>query len=235
MDFVYICRPGRNEELRYSIRSVLANAPVNSIWVVGGKPDWYVGNYIHVEQFKTKYENAKNNLRAIVNSDSIPNKFILMNDDFYIMKPIDGIPVYHGGLLEQKAKSYKNFKATTSYAYMLENTVNVLKRNGVPNPLDYSIHVPMTMHKQNLGFSIELGGAIRSVYGNINRIGGTKLPVDDVKVHNKSILFPQSFNYANDTSGVPFLSSSDFTFQNVYRKHLRVFSNATELEKRNSV
>jgi len=234
MDFVYICRDGRNEELRYSIRSVMHNAPVNSIWVVGGKPTWYVGNHIAVDQSCTKYENAKNNLRAIVNSDKIPNKFILMNDDFYIMDKIDRIPIYHGGSLEEKAKRYTEFRATAAYSQILMQTVKTLKQNGVRNPIDYSLHLPMTMHKQNLSFSIELGGAIRSVYGNMNRIGGTKLQVDDVKVHNKNVLYPESFDYMNNKYNIPFLSTSDITFQRVYRDCLRQFSNPTELERKNS-
>ena len=46
MDIVYNCRPGKqNEELRYSIRSVMENLPHDNLWVVGGKPEWYTGNY----------------------------------------------------------------------------------------------------------------------------------------------------------------------------------------------
>ena len=48
MDFVYICKEGVNEELKYSIRSVVESFPESNIWVVGGKPDWYTGNYIQV-------------------------------------------------------------------------------------------------------------------------------------------------------------------------------------------
>ena len=38
MNFIYICRVGENEELRYSIRSVLNSFPEANIWVIGGKP-----------------------------------------------------------------------------------------------------------------------------------------------------------------------------------------------------
>ena len=232
MDFVYICRDGRNEELRYSIRSVMQNAPVNNIWVVGGKPLWYTGKYIPVSQSLSKYENAKNNLRAIVNNEKIPETFILMNDDFFIIRPIERIPVYHGGLLSHKAQRYKEFRMVGAYTQILLETDELLKSNGVSNPLDYSIHVPMTMSKSNLSFAIEIGGAIRSVYGNMNRIGGTKLPVDDVKVHNKSIMYPQSFDYLNNSLDIPFLSTSDYTFNKVYRHTLRHFNQRSPFEGR---
>ena len=81
MDFVYICRSGDNEELRYSIRSVIRSFPKANIWVVGGKPVWYKGNYIIVEQNQDKYTNALNNIIAICNSKEISVSFIFMNDD----------------------------------------------------------------------------------------------------------------------------------------------------------
>ena len=62
MDLVYICGPGDNEELRYSIRSAVKNLKFDNLWVVGGKPKWYVGNYLEVIQNKSKYTNARNNL-----------------------------------------------------------------------------------------------------------------------------------------------------------------------------
>jgi hypothetical protein len=231
MDFVYICREGKNEELRYSLRSIFQNAPINSVWVVGGKPDWYIGNHLFVPQNEGKYENARNNLRAILDSNQIPDKFILMNDDFFITKPIDRIPVYHGGTLQHKAERYSQYRLTSAYTQMLLETDRILKRNGVSMPLDYSIHVPMTMHKQNLEFAVTLGGAIRSVYGNTNRIGGTQLPVHDVKVHNKSVQFPESFNFLRNEFELPFLSTSDLTFRYVYQKLLRHYKTPTFLEK----
>ena len=88
MDLVYICRSGDNEELRYSIRSMVANVPHDNLWVVGGKPSWYIGKHIPVKQSDDKYDNARNNLKAIVESSEISDRFILVNDDFYVTKPI---------------------------------------------------------------------------------------------------------------------------------------------------
>jgi len=231
MDFVYICRDGKNEELRYSLRSIFRNANVNSVWLVGGKPPWYAGNYVRVLQDSTKYENARRNLQTIMDHDQIPDKFILMNDDFYITRPIDKIPIYHGGSLEKKAAEYKNFKAASQHARILQETVDLLKNNGVRHPLDYSLHIPMTIHKQNFQFAIDIGGAIRSVYGNMNRIGGRQLPVHDVKVHNKSIIYPETYDYINNVYDLPFLSTSDQTFPTVYKQFLRSYSNASPWER----
>ena len=231
MDFVYICRTGRNEELRYSLRSLYRNVDVNNVWVVGGKPDWYRGNFIPVQQVASKYASARANLRAIVESSSIPNNFVLMNDDFFITKKISKIPIYHGGSLEEKAISYKQYKASSHHATVLLKTVQMLKENGVPSPLDYSLHVPLPIVKENFGNAVEMGGAIRSVYGNMNRIGGRKLPVHDVKVHFKSLMYPESFDYLNNEHDLPFVSSSDRTFKYLYQSILRQYSSAAPVER----
>lgn len=232
MDFVYICRDGHNNELKYSLRSVFENSSVNSVWVVGGKPNWYTGKYINVLQNREKYINARANLQAVIDSDQIPDKFILMNDDFYIMNKINRIPVYHGGSLEKKANEYLNYRTTSKHAQLLMETVNLLKNNGVPSPLDYSLHIPMTIHKKNFEYAVEMGGAIRSVYGNINRIGGTRLPVQDVKVHLKNIAFPESFDYQENKYDIPFLSSSDQSFKLLHKTVLHKFSNPSPWEYR---
>ena len=109
MQYVYVCRPGENEELRYSIRSVEANLPSGEIWVVGGKPSWYSGNYIPVDQVAGKQNDAIKNLFTIVESDKIQENFVLMNDDFFVVKPVSKIKIYHGGTLENKITIRQDF------------------------------------------------------------------------------------------------------------------------------
>jgi len=89
MNFVYICRGGENEELRYSLRSVVNSFPDSAVWVVGGIPKWYSGNKISIEQNAGKWANAVNNLNAITESPDIPEEFVLMNDDFFITNKRD--------------------------------------------------------------------------------------------------------------------------------------------------
>jgi hypothetical protein len=104
MDLVYICRDGDNEELRYSIRSAVANLPHDNIWIVGGKPDWYTGNFIRTKQNGLKFDNARNNLNTACRKYEISSDFVLMNDDFYFMDKIDKIEMFHGGRLIDKIR-----------------------------------------------------------------------------------------------------------------------------------
>jgi hypothetical protein len=216
VDAVYICREGDNEELRYSLRSVAANMPHENVWVVGGKPDWYVGNHIPVKQQSTKYNNARANLRATVNCGDISPEFVLMNDDFYVLRKVESVPYYHGGDLMDKIKTFEGFAAKSKYLQILWDTVHVLAYHGSPTTLDYAIHVPIRMERELLGPLLVYEASIRTLYGNLFRVGGER--IDDVKVHTK----PRSGIPVHDyvVSDFPFMSTADRTFWQT-RKYLK--------------
>jgi hypothetical protein len=175
MDLVYICRNGDNEELRYSIRSAVKNLPHDKIWVVGGKPDWYTGDYIEVNQGKSKYRNARNNLKAICNAKEISESFILMNDDFYIVNKIDSIPYMYAGTLSDKIKQRDDIFNGNTYTALLRQTLGSLSRKNINTALDYELHVPMIMEKKKLSKVLGFSGLWRSVYGNMFEVGGIKI------------------------------------------------------------
>lgn len=230
MDFVYICKEGINEELKYSIRSVVESFPDSNIWVVGGKPDWYVGNYIKVEQRESKYKNAVENLKIISVSDQISELFVLMNDDFYIIKKIDKIENFHGGYLLNKINLYQKLNGNSQYTRKLSGTYKKLKALGFENPLDYELHVPMIMEKTKLKIVLELIDQFlwRSIYGNKFNVGGTEM--QDVKVYNSGPLVLKSYNLNIDNH--TYLSSADSSFNNIFNKILKDrFNKKTKFEK----
>ena len=210
MNFVYICKDGENEELRYSIRSVVKNTNDPKIWVVGGKPDWYVGNHILVLQDQHKYQNALNNLRAACASEEIPEDFILMNDDFYITNKINEVKIYNNGSLEDQINQYHNLGLRSTYLHRLGKTYAYLQRRDIPNPISYEVHIPMPMKKSKLITILEENYSTlwRSKYGNTFNIGGEK--VKDVKVHKNGALIALSYN--QDEEQIPYLSSADSSF-----------------------
>jgi len=230
MDFVYICKEGVNEELKYSIRSVVESFPDSNIWVVGGKPDWYAGNYINVEQKESKYKNAVENLKTISNSDQISESFVLMNDDFYIIKKIDKIENFHGGYLLNKINLYQKLNGNSQYTRKLSGTYKKLKALGFENPLDYELHVPMIMEKEKLKTVLELIDQFlwRSIYGNKFEVGGTEM--QDVKVYTSGPLVFKSYNLNIDSH--TYLSSADSSFNNIFNKILKdKFNKKTKFEK----
>ena len=210
MNFVYICKDGENEELRYSIRSVVKNTNNPKIWVVGGKPDWYIGNHISVLQNQHKYQNALNNLKAACASEEIPEDFILMNDDFYITNKINKIKLYNNGLLEDQINQYHNLGLRSTYLNRLGKTYAYLQKRNITNPISYELHVPMPMEKSKLITILEENYSTlwRSKYGNTFNIGGET--VKDVKVHRGGALIALSYNQDNEQ--IPYLSSADSSF-----------------------
>lgn len=233
LDVVYICRDGDNEELRYSIRSVVQNLPHRKIWIVGGKPRWYQGNYIPVKQNGTKFQNARANINAIVNSDEISDDFVLMNDDFFIMSPIDRVKDYYCGHLDQKIQYFINKHPKSKYTDLLMRSMKTLKRSGIANPIDYTLHIPMNMNKQKLKKVLSLSISWRLAYGNIHRIQAeyVSLPPNaarDVKIYIEN-------NKLTDVSSNPlseiYLSTEDRAFLRMKKFFMTRFPNKTIYEK----
>lgn len=217
MDYVYLCRDGENEELRYSIRSVIKNGNPDNIWVVGGKPDWYIGNFLEVPQDKGKFENQVNSLKEVCSNSDISDDFILMNDDFYILKPVEEYK-YYDGLLKDKLNNHTIQYGNSSYARALRGAVKQLQRIGIQEPLNYEVHMPMALNKANLVQVLDLSLSPRSLYGNLFINDG--INIKDVKIYkdskdidlDNSLISTEdnSFNLIKDELGFLFPASSIF-------------------------
>ncbi len=207
MDIVYICRKGENEELRYSIRSVVKNLPESRIWVVGYKPDWYVGDFIPVEDKSTKFNNIRYALGVVAKHPEVSKNFIYMNDDFFLIKPVKRLKTYSGGLLSDKIARYRQVNPTSGYVISLKKTMDCLKRLGIKNPIDYDIHVPMILNKEKLADIAYLPFQTRSIYGNLYQIASETI-TDVKRYHRESYMNELSYT-GND---YPFISSEDKSF-----------------------
>jgi hypothetical protein len=210
MDLVYICKDGDNEELRYSIRSAVANLPHDNIWVFGGKPDWYIGNHVRLKQNTNKYDNARANISAICRNQDVSEDFVLMNDDFFTIRPVNNIVNHHRGTLQEHMDM---IKVSLGYRAMLEETQGVLEYLGYEDPLSYELHIPMVMNRQKLSKVIKTLGLWRSLYGNMHNVGGERH--DDVKIHNH-VTLDRIMN-----SPLPFMSTNDETFAGVLDSYLK--------------
>jgi len=229
MDFVYICRDGENEELRYSIRSVVYSFPEANIWVVGGKPKWYTGNYVNVKQDHNKYTNAINNITTICNTQDISNNFILMNDDFFIIKKINTIDYFYSGKLLDKIDKYVKATGSSMYIKKLILTNTRLIEKGINRALDYELHVPMPMEKDKLLTIIKKypNCLWRSMYGNIFNVSGSQ--IEDVKVYTNK----RHLSRSNEiTEKSIYLSTEDQAFSLMLDKILNnLFKNKSVYEK----
>lgn len=188
MDVVYLVKndpENDSNELRYSLRS-LKNIPHDNVFIVGEKPEWVKNvTYIPVHQTAYKARNVTMNLRAAVMCDAISDEFILMNDDFFIMKQMPSIPpLYFGRMQDVIAQYEKRYPEGTEYIATMKKLNEVLIAKGFEDPLNYELHVPMVLKRSNMQilYDKEPGTyyQLRSYYGNYFSIGGDMAP--DVKI-----------------------------------------------------
>jgi len=206
MDVVYIVRPGdNNEELRYSLRS-LVNVPHDRVWIAGHKPNWVTGvEHIPTEQNSRKWWNARRNLTAAVDHPDMPDQFVLFNDDFFVLDPMDSIPVLHRGPVASTIKYLNMAVGPSAYMRGLVATSQMLTTWGIPDPLCYSLHVPLPIVKDGMRAVLQASEGrkdrlhLRTLYGNLMAIGGEEIA--DCKINRR-----------NPTPTGPFLSTSDATF-----------------------
>lgn len=208
MDLVYICRAGDNEELRYSLRSIEKNSPADKVWVVGYKPSWYEGPFISMPDTSTKFNNIRNALFKVAEHPEISEDFVLMADDFFLIKPINEWKSYDGGLLLDKITRYRKINPTSTYLILLKKTFRHLVRMGIKEPINYDIHVPMIFNKTKLLDISYMQFQPMSLYGNIYQIASET--ITDVK------------RYASDSNmshlsytenSYPFISTEDRSFE----------------------
>lgn len=126
----------------------------------------------HVDQIM-KYKWAIDHL-------DLTDDFYAFNDDFFVMKPVNGTGYYHKGLLSEHIAS--RFQSDW-YTKSLKTTQAYVGRNA----LSYELHLPFLFNKEKLYMLIKLlrpdtsqeSPLIRSTYGNVFNVGGERLA--DVK------------------------------------------------------
>lgn len=93
MDLVYIVKHSdRNDDLKYSLRSVYKFCNYRKIWIIGYKPNWVQNvEYVETVQTGTKWQNSMLNWETACKTEGISDNFVLMNDDFIAIHPVYNI------------------------------------------------------------------------------------------------------------------------------------------------
>ena len=229
-DIVYVVKDAvYNEELRYSLRSVEKNFPHRKVVFIGGKPmSLHPDKQVVVNQKgNTKWDRVRAMLKQIAEADDITEDFVLFNDDFFVMKPINELPPYRYGTLEKLCQRIerKNNGRPTKYTFSLEKTIKALEDKGF-STTNFELHVPIILNRSKLLEVIERFPEVkgtRSLYGNSYLVPFSK-PMKDVKIF--------------DSKTVPsedqlFLSTDDASFANgeVGRYIKRKFEDKSKYER----
>lgn len=229
-DIVYPVRPGeKNEELRYSLRCLQANYPHHGqVWIVGHKPSWLINvQHIKGNLHKTGEANVYHNILTAMQNTDIADDVIIMNDDFFITTPMAEIPVCYRGLLKAHLKLNSVARQPNNkWATSLRTTLIVLQALGFESPTSYELHVPLPVKRQAMADTLARFTVItpdvppqwRSLYGNVNHIGGEE--------------FPDCKAYGLREIGKPFHSTNDTSWRHFQRTFASAYPKASPYEKR---
>lgn len=152
-DLVYILKPSENNpDLRYSLRSVAKFCNFRRVWVIGYKPSWIKNvRYIPTLQKGTKWKNSTLNWLTACKCSEISDNFILMNDDFFAIKPINNWEEELNVCLSQICTEINKYTAKKKSRWQsgFEYAENLLSKLHCKNTHCYEAHVPIIVNKQN--------------------------------------------------------------------------------------
>jgi hypothetical protein len=114
-------------------------------------------------------------MRAVASHPDVSDPFVYFNDDFYVLRPVDGPPACHRGPLEALLGPEKARRRLggSSYRGGRRDTARLLAELGIEDPLAYdALHLPMVFGKAKLAEALELGSGVpalhyRTLYGNL--------------------------------------------------------------------
>lgn len=209
-------KPGeRNGELKFSLRS-LVNLPHDRVWIAGYKPSWLTNvGYISVIPNETKWQTSTANLLAACSHPEVSEDFVYFNDDFFVMKRQETMPVLHRGPVKKLLRYFERRHTGSRYVYGMRETLELMGELGLENPLSYEAHAPMTMSKtkmiETLGIPLRRGRSItalhkRTLYGNLWELGGDEFV--DCKFFGARV--KESLTY------LPFISTTEQTFSHYH-------------------
>ena len=225
MDAVYICRAGENEELRYSLRSLVANIEHDRVWLFGVGPAWYAGQRVIVPQDRDKYTNARRAIAAACTHHEVSDPFILMNDDFYAIAPATVEMLDRGPVRDVITEIEEAGIGRGRYARGMFATLEFLEGRGYQDPLSFSLHVPMPVRKSVMLGALALtenmrpGMHLRTIYGAL--AGEPSRTVEDVKL----------CRLRHKAADGAWLSTDDRTFHDALETLQRLFPDRTEYEE----
>lgn len=223
-DIVYTVKEGEvNEELKYSLRS-LENIPHRKVVIVGHKPDWVKGVFhLPVKQnYGTKVANTNWNWLTVANSKLVSDRFILMNDDMFFMKPITAVPFCHMGDHKEFLKYYIQNHPFSTYTKVIRATEKRLGEMGITDAYSYELHTPTFIDKRAIrkafkDFPFQFSPVnIRTLALNLMEVAGTHVP--DVKYYSEK---EQSKNPSTQIENLPVVSTNDKVWAGPIGEYIR--------------
>jgi hypothetical protein len=176
-------------ELKYSLRSACANLTFDKVVIVGDEP---VGlkDIVHIHHRGPfgKHVNCFSKLQRAIDSPTVSDPFVLMNDDFFILRPFEQIPYLY---MSKLSDWVKGFPHRSSY---YEKALKTLEIVGDKARI-FETHFPIVYEKEKLRRVIEkyklpCGIMLRTLYAHEYKIAGEQSP--DFKARSSGQLIEYS-------------------------------------------
>lgn len=198
IDVVYILGKGshwHNNEIRFSLRSLEKNFKFGQVFIVGELPEW-ARNVIHIpveDAFRNKLQNARTKYLVACNDPRISKDFVLMNDDFFFMKPMEKIPYYARGTSEKQIENHQT-KGGYYFESIKRTKVKIANLGYTGQVMDFEVHAPIIFNKEKMKNVISVVGGehvclLRTCYGNLQGVDFEV--VDDFKAGDVGTFYKQ--------------------------------------------
>lgn len=202
-DLIYILKADIDtEELKYSLRSVEKNFPINRVWFVGGQPEGLEPDIRipHKQVGSSKWEMIRSSMWKAVSDERLTEDFFLFNDDFFVMEPVDtdSFRNFVDGTLERRIDELHSESGMNAYTRTLFKLEQELKTMHEPT-MNFDVHLPMLLNKEQVRSTLYKCSSpqMRSAIGNINRLPFVIHP--DVKVYDlESVPVNETYLSTND-------------------------------------
>lgn len=140
---VYVYKEGGENELRFSLRS-LKNLPHRDVFIVGQAPEWVQNvTVIPWQQTEERFSDTYYKIMAAANDERVAENFVLFNDDFYLLKPVERIePLYLKSIGAWKDQYHNKGE----YWKKIAATERIIGGDAKA----YELHCPFPFNKTNL-------------------------------------------------------------------------------------
>jgi hypothetical protein len=134
-------------DLRMGLRSIERHLhlPNLQVMIVGDKPSWFRGgHHVPFETTRAKVDNILCKVHRGCELLAEQPKAYYLDDDYLLLDHVETIPAIHAGPIQEHAASVRRSKpADHWFRKAMEDSIFVLDRMGVLDPLSWERHRPM--------------------------------------------------------------------------------------------
>jgi hypothetical protein len=164
LDIIYLFRHSRprderhrDEEIRFSLRSVAANLPfIRKVWIFGDRPAFLTDDHSIAEHVPHAYiapllgfkSPVRNDMLMLVLASLLPEvafDFVRFSDDYIVLQPLSRQQLCQVRVLEDLNRQPS--RGAGKWKQLLWNTFDTLKKYGYPG-YNFETHVPAPLNRK---------------------------------------------------------------------------------------